>query len=202
MRGLLLAASAVLLAAGCSSSSSRPAAPTIGAARTYHLAGFSPTAPVRPGKPVVVAFTIDQPSGAALVDYKRGSGPHTGVHVIIVRDDLGTIVHRHPPVDANGRASERITFPQPGPYRVARLACDGLVPVRAFELDLAVHPGDREHRHPAVVAFEGPVGLELAQHVSDLLRCGHLALRATLCGTALASGRGAFSHRIRAARPH
>src|SRR2546421_710047 len=56
MRGLLLAASALLLAAGCSSSSSRPAAPTIGAARVYHLAGFSPTAPVRPGKPVAGTY--------------------------------------------------------------------------------------------------------------------------------------------------
>src|SRR5438874_9159901 len=60
---------------------------------------------------------------------------------------------------------------QPGSRRVTRLTRDGLVPVRAFELDLAVHPGDREHRHSAVVAFEGPVGLEFAQHVSDLLRC-------------------------------
>src|ERR687884_379684 len=43
MRGFLLAASVVLLAAGCSSSSSRPSAPTIGAARTYHLAGYKVT---------------------------------------------------------------------------------------------------------------------------------------------------------------
>jgi len=62
MRGFLLAAAAVLLATGCSSSSSRPAAPKIGAAATYHLASFAPTRAVHPGKPVVVAFTIDQPS--------------------------------------------------------------------------------------------------------------------------------------------
>src|SRR3989440_390946 len=79
MRGFLLAASAVLLAAGCSSSSSRPAAPTIGAARVYHLAGFSPTAPVRPGKPVVVRQPIVFPKPGpyrVLVDaYPNLSGP-------------------------------------------------------------------------------------------------------------------------------
>src|ERR671927_195331 len=109
MRGFLLAASAVLLAAGCSSSSSRPAAPKIGAARTYHLAGFEPTAPVRPGKPAVVSFTIDQPSGAAFVDYKRGSGPHTGIHLIV--------------------------FPKPGPYRFLVDAYPNLSgPLRNFQL--------------------------------------------------------------------
>src|SRR5919201_6676324 len=108
MRGLLLAVCAVLIAAGCSSSSSRPAAPTIGAARTFHLANFAPTGRVRPGKPVVVAFRIDQPSGAALVDYKRGPGPHTGIHLIIVRDDLSVIIHRHPKVGPGGDVRQPI----------------------------------------------------------------------------------------------
>jgi hypothetical protein len=135
MRGLLLAASAVLLAAGCSSSSSRPAAPTIGAARVYHLAGFSPTAPVRPGKPVVVAFTIDQPSGSALVDYKRGAGPHTGIHLIIVREDLSVIIHRHPKVGPDGAVRQPIVFPKPGPYRVLVDAYPNLSgPLRNFQL--------------------------------------------------------------------
>src|SRR5919202_889580 len=118
MRGLLLAASAVLLAAGCSSSSSRPAAPQIGAARTYHLAGFKPAGVVAAGKPVVVSFRIDQPSGAALVDYKRGGGPHTGIHLIIVREDLSVIIHRHPKVGPDGAVRQPIVFPKPGPYRV------------------------------------------------------------------------------------
>ena len=102
----------------CGSGSSTPKVPTIQPARTYKLAGFQPTAKVVPGKPVTVAFTIEQPDGTPLTDYKRGSGPHTGVHVIIVRDDLSTIIHRHPPIAANGRATERLTFPEPGPYRV------------------------------------------------------------------------------------
>jgi hypothetical protein len=40
------------------------------------------------------------------------------VHLIIVRRDLGTIVHRHPPVQANGTIADTITFTDPGPYRV------------------------------------------------------------------------------------
>jgi hypothetical protein len=102
----------------CGSGSSTPKVPTIQAARTYKLAGFRPAGTVAPGKPVAVSFTIEQPDGTPLTDYKRGSGPHTGVHVIIVRDDLSAIVHRHPPIAANGRATELVTFPEPGPYRV------------------------------------------------------------------------------------
>src|ERR671937_2355194 len=135
MRSLLLALTAVLLAAGCSSSSSRPAAPKIGAARTFHLDRFRPAGVVQPGKPVVVAFTIDQPSGAALVDYKRGAGPHSGFHLIIVRDDLSVIIHRHPKVGPNGAVRQPIVFPKPGPYRVLVDAYPNLSgPLRNFQL--------------------------------------------------------------------
>src|ERR671939_1930726 len=135
MRGFLLATAAVLLAAGCSSSSSRPAAPTIAAARTYHLAGFRPAGAVRAGKPVVVSFRIDQPSGAALVDYRRGSGPHTGVHLIVVRDDLSVIIHRHPKVAADGSIRQPLVLPKPGPYRVLVDAYPNLSgPLRNFQL--------------------------------------------------------------------
>ena len=116
MGRFLLACCAVLLVAGCSSSS-RPTVGPIGPARTYSLSGFRPLRVARPG-PARVAFTIRQPSGAALTDYRRGAGPHTGVHLIVVRDDLGVIIHRHPPIAANGRISETIDFPSPGPYRV------------------------------------------------------------------------------------
>ncbi len=109
---------AVLLAAGCGSSSSGIATPTVQAARTYELAGFEPATPAPVGKPTTVAFTIRQPSGKPLVAFKRGSGPHTGVHLIIVRDDLAYIIHRHPPIASDGRISERVTFPGPGKYRV------------------------------------------------------------------------------------
>ena len=109
---LLLAA----LAAGCSSSSSKQI--TIQPAKTYKLTGFQPVAQVSPGRPTTVGFTIQQPSGSALTAYRTGAGPHTGVHLIIVSDDLSTIIHRHPPMQAGGRFEQRVVFPAPGRYRV------------------------------------------------------------------------------------
>src|SRR3954466_15766380 len=106
---------AVLVVAGCSSSG--PSVPTIGAARTYELTGFTPKQISHPG-PARLSFAIRQPSGKPLTAYRTGSGPHTGVHLIVVRDDLGTIIHRHPPIGADGRITQRIDFPSPGPYRV------------------------------------------------------------------------------------
>jgi hypothetical protein len=116
---LVLAIGAVAaVAAGCGSKSSTPSVPAVQPARTYRLAGFQPSGKVEPGKPVDVAFTIDQPNGRPLTRYRRGAGPHTGIHLIIVRDDLGVIIHRHPPVSADGKLSDRIVFPAPGKYRV------------------------------------------------------------------------------------
>jgi len=114
---LASAALAVLALSACGGSSS-PSFPTIQAARTYRLASFQPAGPVQPGRPVTVSFTIRQPDGAPLTSYRRGSGPHTGVHVIVVRRDLAAIVHEHPPIGPDGRLSVRMTFPAPGPYRV------------------------------------------------------------------------------------
>ena len=65
-----------------------------------------------------LSFTIRQPSGKPLTSYRRGAGPHTGVHVIVVRDDLSTIIHRHPPIGADGRIAQPIDFPAAGPYRI------------------------------------------------------------------------------------
>ena len=109
----------LLLVAGCGgSTSTSPLLPTIQAAKTYALQGFAPTGRIRPGVPTTLSFTIRQPSGTPLVRFKRGSGPHTGVHLIIVRSDLGTISHRHPPVGANGRIEQTVVFPTPGRYRL------------------------------------------------------------------------------------
>jgi hypothetical protein len=116
-RRLLPLAALVLVLAGCGGSSS-PNLPTIQAARRYELVDFKPTSPVTPGKPTAVSFAIRQPDGTLLTQYKQGPGPHTGVHLIIVRRDLATIVHRHPPVAKSGVASLPIVFTQPGPYRV------------------------------------------------------------------------------------
>ena len=116
MRRFLLLSCALVVLAGCSSSS-RPSAPTVAPARTFSLAGFTPARVARPG-PATISFTIRQPSGEPLTQYRRGPGPHTGVHLIVVRRDLGTIIHKHPPIGADGRVSETIDFPTPGPYRV------------------------------------------------------------------------------------
>jgi hypothetical protein len=109
---------AVAVVAGCGGGGTAAPTITVGAAQTYRLVGFSPSAPIAAGQPVRVGFTIAQPDGKPLTQFKRGAGPHTGVHVIIVRRDLAVIVHRHPPVAASGRIADTITFPEPGPYRV------------------------------------------------------------------------------------
>ena len=74
--------------------------------------------PAVANEPVTVSFTIRQPSGEPLTTYKHGPGPHTGVHLIVVRRDLSVLIHRHPPIGAGGRIEETIRFPSPGPYRV------------------------------------------------------------------------------------
>jgi hypothetical protein len=58
------------------------------------------------------------PDGHPLTRYRTGAGPHTGVHLIIVRDDLAYIIHEHPPIGPNGRLRQTVRFPAPGPYRV------------------------------------------------------------------------------------
>ena len=141
---------ATVALAGCGGAgSSSPQVPTVRAARTYALAGFKPAAPVPVGKPVTISFTIRQPSGQALVDYKSGPGPHTGVHLIIVRDDLGAIIHRHPPVAANGRLTERVVFSKPGPYRVVVDAYPNTTgPQRNFQLFGTIRVAGRYEPQP------------------------------------------------------
>ena len=108
---------ALVSLAGCGGSA-KSSFPTIGAAHTYALTAFRPAGPVVAGRPVRVSFTITKPDGKSLTDFKRGPGPHTGVHLIIVRRDLATIVHLHPPIAADGRIDDTVTFAEPGSYRV------------------------------------------------------------------------------------
>src|SRR5205814_2375032 len=116
MRRVLLACAALFLLAGCSSSS-RPNVPTIPPARTFALSGFTPTRVPHTGT-ATVSFTVKQPSGAPLTSYRRGAGPHTGIHLIIVRRDLGLIIHRHPPIGPTGRIAQPVNLTPPGPHRV------------------------------------------------------------------------------------
>jgi hypothetical protein len=133
-RLLLASVTFVALATGCGGSS-KPTFPTVGAARTYALTDFQPAGPVTVGKPTRVSFTIMQPDGKPLLHFKRGPGPHTGVHLIIVRRDLATIVHVHPPIAADGTISQTITFTKPGPYRVVVDAYPNTTgPQRNFQL--------------------------------------------------------------------
>jgi hypothetical protein len=124
MRGragaVLLALLAVALTTGCGSSSSGGAVnvPHVAPARQFTLGGFLPKAPIGAGKSTMISFTVQMPNGKALTSYKTGSGPHTGVHLIIVRDDLAYIIHEHPPVGPGGLLRQTIRFPAPGNYRV------------------------------------------------------------------------------------
>ena len=85
-------------------------------AREYRLDQLHVVHPA--GKPAVLSFRIVQPDGTPLTAYKRGAGPHTGVHLILVRRDLSTIVHRHPPIAPTGRSARRSRSRHAGPYRI------------------------------------------------------------------------------------
>lgn len=126
--------------AGCGGGGSGTPTITVGAARTYTISGFAPSRPVAAGKPTRVSFTILQPDGKPLTQYRHGAGPHNGVHLIIVRRDLAVIVHRHPPVGPNGRISDAITLPEPGPYRVVIDVYPKTAgPVPNFQVFAAIH---------------------------------------------------------------
>jgi hypothetical protein len=116
--GALVALVSAMLAGCGSSSGGAVSLPKIAPARVFTLAGFAPSKQVEPGQPVTVSFTVQMPSGKPLTQYKTGPGPHTGVHLIIVRDDLAYIIHQHPPVGPNGLLQQVVTFPAPGPYHV------------------------------------------------------------------------------------
>jgi hypothetical protein len=113
--GTLLTA---VLITGCGGAGSGLTAPTVPPARVYTLGGFGPSRDVTSGRPVTVTFTVVLPNGKPLTQYKTGPGPHTGVHLIIVRNDLAYIIHEHPPIRPNGLLRQTVTFPAPGPYKV------------------------------------------------------------------------------------
>jgi hypothetical protein len=102
----------------CGSGPATVALPTIPPARQFTLAGFEPSTAVSSGRPTTVSFTVQMPNGKPLTTYRTGPGPHTGVHLIIVRDDLAYIIHEHPPIGPDGLLRQTVTFPAPGPYHV------------------------------------------------------------------------------------
>ncbi len=167
----------MVVAAGCGGSS-KSNFPTVGAAHTYALTGFRPSAPVVAGKPTRVSFTITQPNGKPLTAFKRGPGPHTGVHLIIVRRDLATIIHRHPPVGPGGKISETITFTKPGPYRVVVDAYPKTGEQPNFQLfgSLRIAGAYRPQKLPAFASTDIVDGYRITLH-------GRPALRAIQPGT-------------------
>ena len=112
-----VAALGLLVLAGCGGSDSGGlTGPKIGKAKSFALADFQPTGPVKPGQPTNVSFHITTPDGKRMTKFKTGGGPHTGVHLIFVKDDLSQIIHLHPPIKPDGSVSEKVTFPSAGPW--------------------------------------------------------------------------------------
>ena len=112
----LLGAAAV---AGCGSSSGGTVnLPKVQPASTYALSGFEPAAPVRPGQPTQLSFTITQPSGKPLTNYRKCCEPHAGVDLIIVRTDDSHVQYDDSDIAANGKITQPVVFPAPGRYRI------------------------------------------------------------------------------------
>jgi hypothetical protein len=103
--------------AGCGGGSGGSPTIAIQPARQFRLTTHIVGAPAA-GRPTKIVFSIQKPNGGNLTKFKHGAGPHTGVHVIYVRDDLGAIVHHHPPIAADGTFTDTVDFQLGGPYRV------------------------------------------------------------------------------------
>jgi hypothetical protein len=118
-RGAALAALVALgiVAAGCGGGGGSPAPPTIAPAKEYKLDWLGPPSVAEPGK-TTLRFAVRTPDGKVLTRFRTGAGPHTGVHLIIVRDDLSQIVHKHPPIPANGHLTLPVDLPRAGRYHV------------------------------------------------------------------------------------
>jgi hypothetical protein len=116
---LLAAAAAGALLAGCGGGGPMTVSvPKVAPAQTFSLGAFAPARRIAAHRPTTMSFDVRMPSGRPLTRYRTGSGPHTGVHLIIVRDDLAYIIHEHPPIAADGMLHQTIRFPAPGPYHV------------------------------------------------------------------------------------
>jgi len=179
MRLAVIFAGLTVAVSGCGGSSPRGPAIDVQAARTYHLSGFVPSRRVAADTPTTLSFTIVQPDGRALTAYRHGAGPHNGVHVIVVRRDLGVLIHHHPPVGRDGRVTDRITFPAPGPYRVvidAYPKTTSVVP--SFQLFQSIDVKGAYHPRalPPLRATESVGGYRFTLHGSPRLHAVEAAL--------------------------
>ncbi len=116
--GLAALAIALSLTACGSTSGSAVSIPKVAPANSYGLAGFEPSVPVVPGRRTLLSFTILQPSGKPLTDYRKCCEPHAGVDLIIVRSDDSHVQYDDSDIAANGKITQPVVFPAPGRYRI------------------------------------------------------------------------------------
>ena len=139
-----------LALAGCGGAGSGLTVPTVAPAKVFSLGGFQPSTPVdaRPSGHRHVHRAAAERQAADPVQDRPG--PHTGVHLIIVRDDLAYIIHQHPPIGPNGLLRQTVTFPAPGPYRVL---VDVYPNIPGGQPNFQLFTNDQRHRHlPAAAA--------------------------------------------------
>ena len=110
-------AGVALVTAACGGGSGSPSVPTVAPAREYKLDWKAPSGVAKPGV-MALRFSVLTPDGKVLTQFRKGAGPHTGVHVIVVRDDLSDIVHKHPPIAPGGHLAVPVSLPRPGRYHV------------------------------------------------------------------------------------
>jgi hypothetical protein len=139
-----------LVAAGCGGTGGSPAPPTIAPAKEYRLDWQEPKALAEPGR-TTLRFAVLTPDGKVLTHFRTGAGPHTGVHLIIVREDLSTIVHKHPPIPASGRLTLPVDLPRAGHYHVLVDVYPATGTLRNFQLthELQVGTGNANAALPA-----------------------------------------------------
>jgi hypothetical protein len=149
-----------LVGAACGGGGGSPAPPTVAPAREYALDWQSPKSVAKAGT-TTLRFAVRTPDGKVLTRFRTGGGPHTGVHLIIVRDDLSLIVHKHPPIPPSGELALPVVLPRAGRYHVLVdvYPAEGSGP-RNFQLthDLQVGTGDVSSPLPAyapVVKVDG-----------------------------------------------
>ena len=88
------------------------------------------------------SLTIVQPDGTPLTAFRRGAGPHNGVHVIFVRTRSRRLVHRHPPVRADGTFVDDVTLPPAGRTGSSSTPIPHAAPQPNFQLfDARARPG-------------------------------------------------------------
>jgi hypothetical protein len=190
LHGIALLALAGL--AGCGGGSSNSPTIAIQPARQFQLTTRITGTPTA-GRPTKITFSIRQPNGTNLTKFKHGAGPHTGVHVIYVRNDLGAIVHHHPPIAPDGSFTDTVDFRLGGPYRVViDVYPQQSTPQPNFQLftRLRVHGAYTPQKLPHPTSTQTVDGYRFALHGVPHLR----AIQAALLSFTVTQPNGAPAH--------